>query len=109
MKRGELWTVAVGNDYAGKPRPALILQDDIFDRTDSVTICITTTTDIGSAAFRVPLLPTPENGIKVPCFLMVDKVTTVPRSKMGRRIGVVQPASMARVERAIIVFLDLAG
>jgi mRNA interferase MazF len=109
VKRGELWTVAGGNDYAGKPRPALILQDDIFDRTDSVTICITTTTDVGSAAFRVPLLPTPETGLKVPCFLMVDKVTTVPRLKMGRRIGAVQPATMADVGRAIIVFLGLTG
>lgn len=109
MKRGELWTVAGGNDYAGKPRPALILQDDIFDRTASVTICITTTTDVGSVAFRVPVLPTPENGLKVPCFLMADKVTTVPRLMMGRRIGVVQRATMADVGRALIVFLNLAG
>ena len=109
MKRGELWTVAGAGDYAGKPRPALILQDDLFDRTDSVTICITTTTDIGPAAFRVPIVPSPTNGLQMPCFLMADKVTTVGRGKLGRRIGTASAPTLADVGRAVVVFLGLAG
>ena len=77
MKRGEIWTVAGGKDYAGKPRPAVIVQDDRFDATASVTICVFTTDTTEAPLFRLAVQPTPENGLRAECRLMVDKITTV--------------------------------
>jgi mRNA interferase MazF len=109
VKWGEVWTVAGGPDYAGKPRPALILQDEFFDSTDSVTICPATTTDIGPVTFRVPVAAAPLNGLKRGCFLMADKVTTVPRRKLGERLGLLGDDEMLRLTRAVATFLRLAG
>ena len=81
MRRGEIWTVAGGSDYAGKPRPAVILQDDRFD-TDSVTVCPFTTDTTEALLFRVEIEPGAENGLSQACRLMVDKITTVRRSAL---------------------------
>jgi mRNA interferase MazF len=54
MKRGEVWTVSGGKDYAGKPRPAVIVQDDSFDATDSITICAFTTDPTDAAKLQLP-------------------------------------------------------
>ncbi len=88
MRRGEIWTVAGGKDYAGKPRPIVILQDDRFDVTDSITICAFTTDPTDAPLFRVPIKPNETNGLRVPCRLMVDKITTVPKAKVARASGV---------------------
>jgi mRNA interferase MazF len=109
MKRGEIWTVAGGTDYAGKPRPAVILQDDTFDATDSITICAFTTNPADAPLFRLPVVPDQRNGLKAPCRLMVDKITTVPKSKIGSRVGSLGRADQLRLNRAVIVFLGLAG
>lgn len=109
MKRGEVWTVAGAHDYAGKPRPAVVLQDEVFDALDSVTLCPITTTDISPAIFRVAVDPTDSTGLRQPCFLMVDKMTTVSRRKMGKRLGVLDPESMSEAGRAIATFLRLGG
>lgn len=108
MIRGELWT-ASGRDYAGKPRPVLIVQDDRFDATDSVTICPLTTNDTGAPLLRIPLQPNAYNGLTSPSHIMVDKITTVPRSKIDRRIGKVTTTEMLQLERALLVFLGMAG
>lgn len=109
MKRGEIWTVAGGGDYAGKPRPALILQDDSFAATQSVTICLFTTDPTDAPLMRIPVTPSPVNGLREPSRLMIDKLTTVPRSRLGDRLGVVDDAVLAQVSRAIVVFLGIAG
>jgi mRNA interferase MazF len=109
MKRGEIWTVAGGADYAGKPRPAVILQDDRFDATNSVTVCGFTTGPTPAPVSRPPIEPTENNGLREPCLLMVDKVTTVPRSKLGSQIGRLEEDDLGRLNRAVIVFLGLAG
>ena len=109
MKRGEIWTVSGGPGYAGKPRPALIVQDDLFPTAQSATIC-GFTTELTESPFVRPLIePSPDNGLMQESKLMVDKITTIPRSRFGRRIGVLSPAAMAQVERALLVFLGLAG
>ena len=108
MKRGEVWTVAGGKDYAGKPRPAVIVQDDSFDATDSITICAFTTDETEALLFRLPVEPNGTNGIKAPCRLMVDKITTVPKSKMGVHIGRLMDEDMVRLNQAMLVFLGLA-
>jgi len=107
MKRGEVWTVAGASDYAGKPRPVVILQDDRFDSTASVTICPLTTSSIDAPLLRVIIQPSAQNGLRVPSHLMADKITTVARTKLGRRIGTLDPIEMAVLGRALILFLRL--
>ncbi|MEC9346673.1 MAG: type II toxin-antitoxin system PemK/MazF family toxin [Pseudomonadota bacterium] len=109
MKRGEIWTVAGGNDYAGKPRPVVILQDDSFDATDSVTICGFTTDPAEAPLFRLPVVPDAQNGLRAPCSLMIDKINTVRRTKLGNRIGRLGDEDMLRLNRAAMVFLGLAA
>ena len=109
MRRGEIWTVAGGGDYTGKPRPAAIVQDDTFDATASVTICAFTTDPTEAALFRIPVEPSERNGLTTPCSLMVDKLTTIPRRKVGERIGRLDDEDVVRLNRAIMVFLGLAG
>jgi mRNA interferase MazF len=108
VKRAEVWTVSGGPDYVGKPRPAVIVQDDHFD-TDSVTICPFTTDPVDAPLFRLEIEPSPDNGLRETCRLMVDKVTTIPRSKLGERLGVLAGIDMIRLNRAIVVFLGLAS
>ena len=108
MKRGEIWTAAAGSGYAGKPRPVVIIQDDLFDATASVTVCAFTTDDTDAPLFRIPVDADEETGIRQPSRLMVDKITTVPRSKLGERIGRLPDDDMARLARSVVVFLGLA-
>jgi mRNA interferase MazF len=108
MRRGEIWTVAGGKDDAGKPRPAVIIQDESFDATGSITICAFTTDETEAPLFRLPVTPSERNGLRATCRLMVDKITTVPKSKVGARIGRLGDEDMVRLNRAILVFLGLA-
>ena len=84
MKRGEIWTVAGGGDVTGKPRPAVILQHDAFDGTDSVTICAFTSDATDLPLFRIAVEPSPTNGLTSVSRLMVDKITTVSRRRLGQ-------------------------
>ena len=108
MKRGDIWTIAGGKDYARKPRPVVIIQDDSFDATDSITICAFTTDVTEAPLFRLPVAPTERNGLRAPCRLMVDKIPTVPKSKIGVPIGRLDEADILRLNQAILVFLGLA-
>lgn len=109
MKRGEIWSIAGGKDYAGKPRPAVIVQDDTFDAIDSITVCAFTTDDTAAPLFRLPVKPDTENGLRDGCSLMVDKIITVPKAKVGARIGRLGDEDVLRLNRAIVVFLGLAA
>lgn len=109
VKRGDVWTVAGGASYAGKPRPAVIVQDDRFDATASVTICAFTTDPTDAPLFRPGIEPSPENGLTAASRVMVDKLTTVPKTKLGSRIGRLSDEDTLRLNRAIMVFLGLAG
>jgi len=109
LKRGEIWTVAGGKDYVGKPRPAVIVQDDRFDATGSITICAITSDKIEAPLFRIVIQPNDQNGLMTISRLMVDKITTVPKSKLGSRIGHLDVADLARVNQAMLIFLGLAG
>ena len=109
MKRGEVWTVAGGPDYAGKPRPVVILQDDRFDATSSVTVCAFTTDPTDAPLFRLLVQPSDLNRLRAPSRLMVDKVTTVPKTKIGDQVGRLGDEDLVRLNRAVLVFLGLAG
>lgn len=109
MRRGEVWTAAAGSGYAGKPRPVVIVQDDRFDATTSVTVCAFTTDRTEAPLFRLRVDPDELNGLREPSSLMVDKLTTVPRSKLGTHVGRLSDEEMVRLGRAVLVFLGLAG
>ncbi len=108
MRRGELWTASGGKHYARKPRPVLVVQDDRFDATDSITICPLTTDLTKIPLLRIPLSPGADTGMDQPSNLMVDKLTTMPRSKLGERIGAVSDTDMLALSRSLVVFLGLA-
>ena len=109
MTRAEIWTAAAGSGYIGEPRPIVVVQDDRFDGTDSVTVIAFTTDATSAPLIRLPVEPDQNNGLHEPCSLMVDKITTVPRSKLGRRLGRLSDDDMVRLARSLIVFLGLAG
>jgi mRNA interferase MazF len=109
VTRGEIWTAAGGKDYAGKPRPVVIVQDDRFDATSSITICAFTSDPTDAPLFRLVVEPSDANGLEAISRVMVDKVTTVPKAKLGRRIGRLADDDMVRLNRALMIFLGLAG
>jgi mRNA interferase MazF len=109
VRRGEIWTVAGGGDYSGKPRPAVILQDDRFDATDSITICVFTTDPTDAPFIRLAIEPSEANGLQVLCRLMVDKIVTVRRSRLGVRIGRLAQEDIVRLNSAVLIFLGMAG
>lgn len=118
MKRGEVWTVS-GGAYAGtrlrqgaspwrEPRPAVILQDDRFDATASVTLCVFTTDETEAPLFRLVVEPSARNGLRQTSRLMIDKITTAPKERLGDHIGNLDAEDMVRLNRAVLVFLGLA-
>lgn len=109
MRRGELWTASAGQGYAGKPRPVLIIQDDRFDATDSITFCPLTTSTVDIPLLRIPLQPDKTNGLTAPSSIMIDKITTAHRSKLGQRIGTITTAEMLQLERGLLVYLGMTG
>jgi mRNA interferase MazF len=108
VKRGEIWTVSGGNNYAGKPRPALIIQEDRFDGTSSITLCAFTTDPTNVPLLRLLISPDRQNGLRMACRLMIDKVTTVPKTRLGKKLGQLGDTDEVRVNRALMVFLGLA-
>jgi mRNA interferase MazF len=109
VKRGEIWPVAGGKDYAGKLRPVVILQDDRFDVTNSITVCAFTTDPTDAPLFRLLVEPSETNGLRAVCRLMVDKITTVPKAKMGVHVGRLTDEDIVRLNRAVLVFLGIAA
>jgi mRNA interferase MazF len=109
VRRGEIWTVAGAGDYAGKPRPAVIVQDDRFDATNSITLCVFTTDPADAPLFRPLVEPDAANGLRAHCRLMADKITTVPKARLGAPVGRLAEEDIVRLNRAMVVFLGLAG
>lgn len=108
MKRGEIRTVAGGGAYTGTPRPCVIVQDDAFDATQSITVCAFTSDPTEAPLFRIRVEADERNGLSVPSSLMVDKITTVPKDRIGARVGHLSDEDVLRLNQAMIVFLGLA-
>jgi len=107
MKRGEVVTVAVPGDY-GKPRPAVIVQADLFNATHpSVTVLPLTSTIVDAPLFRITVDPGKENGLTRVSQIMVDKVLTLPRQKVGKTIGRLNGDTMIRAGRALAVWVGV--
>ncbi len=109
MTRGEIYTAAARGPYTGKPRPVVVLQDDRFDATASVTVCPFTTNPVEAPLLRLTIDPSDGNGVEQPSRLMIDKVTTVPRSSLGERLGKLRDEELVALNRSLIVFLGLAS
>lgn len=108
MSRGDIVTVA-GGVYASKPRPALIVQDDRFDATDSLTVCPFTSTQVDAPLLRMPVPADEQNGLDQDSFLMVDKLTTVRRSNARTVVGRLEAATLVEFERRLLVFLGFGA
>jgi mRNA interferase MazF len=108
VKRGEIWTAAGGPDYAGKPRPVIILQSDRFDATASVTLCPLTAGHVQTVYARFAIEPSEANGLKLRSYAMVDKITTLPRSKLGYLMGRLNAAELMMLDQRVVLFLGLA-
>ena len=108
MRRGDLYTAAARGAYSGKPGPVVIVQDDRFDVTASVTVCPLTTNPVEAPLIRISVEPTGTTGIRRPSQIMVDKVTTMPRVNVRDHLGHLSDADLVRLDRALLVFLGLA-
>src|SRR5580704_336761 len=106
MRRGDLVTVAVSGDY-GKPRPALVVQADVFDLHPSVIVLPLTSEIHDAPLFRITVAPGKETGLRSTSQIMVDKATPVPRTKIGQRVGRVNSATLNAVNDALREFLGL--
>ena len=107
MRRGDLVTVALQGEQ-GKPRPALVVQSDLFGKLPAVTVLPITSTLVDAPLLRVAVEPSPQNGLGKPSHIMVDKPQTPPRGKLGSVIGHLDDATLLAVNRALAVFLSLA-
>ena len=108
MSRGDVWTASGGRHYAGKPRPVLIIQDDLFDKTASITVCPLTSAPVDVPLLRIALEPDSDNGLSAPSRIMIDTITTMPKNKLGERIGRISDTDMLALSRSMFVFLGLA-
>ncbi|MDP4024272.1 type II toxin-antitoxin system PemK/MazF family toxin [Methylobacterium sp. NEAU 140] len=107
MRRGDLVTVAMSGDF-GKPRPALVIQADRFEATGTVTVLLMSGTAADTPLFRLTVQPTPDNGLRKPSQVMVDKVMSVKRDRVGPPFGRLDDASLLAVTRSLALFLGLA-
>jgi mRNA interferase MazF len=106
LKRGDLVTIASSGDY-GKPRPALVIQADLWAFHPSVTVLPLTSELIEARSVRITVEPELGTGLRIRSQIMVDKTTTIPRQKVGQRIGNVDGPTLAQVSRALAAFLGL--
>lgn len=109
MTRGEIYTAVARGAYTGKPRPVVIIQDDRFDATASVTVCPFTSNPLDAPLVRIRIEPSVDNGLDQSSSLMVDKLTTVPRSGLGERLGRLRDDELVQLNRSLTVFLGLAS
>ena len=105
MSRGDIYIAAARGAYTGKPRPVVIIQDDRFDATASIMICAFTTDQTDAPLIRLLIEPNGNNGLRLASRLMVDKITTVAKSKLGKRIGRLDDHDILRLNQAILVLL----
>ena len=107
VKRGDMVTVVLPRAY-GKPRPALVIQSDLFDEHPSVTILPVTSDLRDTPLFRITVESTSENGLLKTSQVMVDKSQSVPRNKIGKTLGRLDDAALLSVNRALALFLGFA-
>jgi len=108
VRRGDICIAAARGIYTGKPRPVVIVQDDRFDATASITVCPLTTNPLDAPLTRIDIEVTAATGIEQPSKIMIDKITTMPRANVRDHLGRLADADLIRLDRALLVFLGLA-
>jgi mRNA interferase MazF len=108
VRRGDICIAAARGIYTGKPRPVVIVQDDRFDATASITVCPLTTNPLDAPLTRIDVEVTAATGIEQPSKIMIDKITTMPRANVHDHLGRLPDADLIRLDRALLVFLGLA-
>ena len=106
MRRGDIVTVAAPGDF-GKPRPALVIQSDLFDELPSVALCLVTSTLRDAPIFRITVDPSAANGLQRVSQIQVDKILTVARERIGGVIGRLDDATLLKVNRSLAVFVGI--
>jgi mRNA interferase MazF len=107
VKRGQIYLAAAGSGYAGKPRPVLIVQDNAFERLDSVLVCPLSSHPQEASLLRVELAANSHTGLDQPSFVMVDETVAIPRAKLGDQVGEIPPATLKSVGVALASILGL--
>ena len=107
MKRGDVVTIALQGEY-GKPRPALVIQSDLFEAHPSVTVLPITSELRDTPLFRVDVEPCKANGLRKKSQIMVDKAQTIARAKVGKTIGCIDEQILVVVNRLLALFLGFA-
>ena len=107
MRRGDLVTVDLSGDF-GKPRPALVIQSDSFDATETVTLVLISGTLVDAPLLRITIHPDSENGLQKPSQIMIDKTMTVRRERIGQHVGRLGDEAMISVTRSLALFLGIA-
>ena len=107
MRRGDIVLIADrgAGDYGGKPRPAVVVQSELFHDTGSIAVCLLTTQETGAPLLRIPIEPTPESGLARPSRIAVEKLTTVRRDRIGQVIGRISDDEAVALNRSLAVFL----
>jgi len=109
MKRGAIVVVAARGAYTGKPRPALVVQSDLFNPTHaSVTVCPITSDCVDAPLFRLTLPPGSRTGLRVVSQVMIDKIVSVPRAAVSEEIGECDTGELGAVDDALRRWLELA-
>jgi len=106
MRRGDFVTVAALGDY-GKPRPALVIQSDLFDELPGITVCLVTSALRDAPIFRITVDPSPANGLQRVSQIQIDKIVTVARERVGGVIGRLDDTTLLKVSRSLAVFVGL--
>jgi mRNA interferase MazF len=108
MKRGDLVTIAMQGDF-GKPRPALVLQSDVFSNIhETVSVALLSSNLIQAPIFRLNVIPDDRNGLTKECQIQIDKIMSVRKEKIGKVIGTLDDTILVRVNRALALWLGLA-
>lgn len=107
MRRGDLVTVALPGDF-GKPRPALVIQSERFEEVGTIAVMLISGTLVNAPLIRPTIEPTPENGLRKPSQVMVDKIMAVKKDRLGPAFGRLDEEMMLSVTRSLAVFLGLA-
>jgi mRNA interferase MazF len=108
VRRGDICIAAARGTHTGTPRPIVIVQDDRFDATASITVAPLTTNPLDAPLTRIDVEVTAATGIEQPSKIMIDKVTTMPRASVRDHLGRLADADLIRLDRALLVFLGLA-
>jgi mRNA interferase MazF len=107
VKRGDVVVVSAPGDYA-KPRPAVVVQSDLFNDTHaSIAVCLLTTDLVDAPLFRLTVDPAPGNGIERRSQIMIDKIVALRRRRIARRVGALDADTLLRVNRSLALWLGL--